>query len=218
VVSGKAELDSFDYVEDLRLEGEQGFVQLFNGISLHDHLVCSFPFQRMTAENTALALSEHWQQFGIHSFAQFDNSTVFTGPRHPDSVGQVIHLCWSLGVTPVFVPSRETGFQASIERYNGQWQRSVWECFRFENYQAVVEQSDRYVEAHRDKHWASIEAVNNRYDISPQNITQLDNPLKGTIIFIRRTDNNGTVNVLGHQWLVDSFWTTRLVRAGSKNQ
>jgi hypothetical protein len=35
VVSGKAELDSFEYVEDLRLEGEHGFVQLFNGISLH---------------------------------------------------------------------------------------------------------------------------------------------------------------------------------------
>jgi hypothetical protein len=79
VVLGKVELDSFDYVEDLRLEGEYGFVQLFNGISLHGYLVCSFPFPRMTAENTALALSEHWQQFGIHSFAQFDNSTVFTG-------------------------------------------------------------------------------------------------------------------------------------------
>jgi hypothetical protein len=35
--------------------------------------------------------------------------------------------------------------------------------------------------------------------------------LKGTIIFIRRTDNKGMVNILGHQWLVDSFWTTRLV-------
>jgi hypothetical protein len=116
----------------------------------------------MTAENTVLALSEHWQQFGIPSYAQFDNSTVFTGPRHPDTVGQVIRLCWSLGVTPVFVPPRETGFQANIERYNGQWQRSVWKRFRFKNYPAVVTQSDIYVEAHRDKHWASIEAVNNR--------------------------------------------------------
>jgi hypothetical protein len=80
----------------------------------------------------------------------------------------------------------------------------------------LVGQSDRYVEAHREKHWASIEAVNNRYDISDKNIIQLDNPLKGTIIFIRRTDNNGMVSVLGHQWLVDSFWTTRLVRAEVK--
>jgi hypothetical protein len=72
------------------------------------------------------------------------------------------------------------------------------------------------VEAHRDKHWASIEAVNNRYDISEQNIIQHDKTLKGTIIFIRRTDNNGMASVLGHQWLVDSFWGNRLVRGEVK--
>jgi hypothetical protein len=97
-------------------------------------------------------------------------------------------------VTPVFVPPHETGFQASVERYNGQWQRSVWERFHFKNYQALVEQSDHYVEAHREKHWASIETVNNRYDISDKNLIQLENPRKGTIIFIRRTDNNGMVS------------------------
>jgi hypothetical protein len=32
-----AELDSFDYIEDLRLSGKHGFVQLLNGISLHSH-------------------------------------------------------------------------------------------------------------------------------------------------------------------------------------
>jgi hypothetical protein len=131
VVTGSAELDSFDYVEDLRLAGKHGLVHVFNGISLHGHLVCSFPFQRMTAENTVFALKQHWQEFGIPSYAQFDNATVFTGFHGVDSVGQVIRFCLSLGVTPVFAPPRETGFQASVERYNGQWQKSVWERFRF---------------------------------------------------------------------------------------
>jgi hypothetical protein len=110
VVTGNAELDSFDYVEDLRLEGKHGFAHIFNGILLHGHLVCSFPFQRMTAENTVFALKQHWQKFGIPTYAQFDNATVFTGFPGIDSVGQVIRFCLSLGVTPVFAPPRETGF------------------------------------------------------------------------------------------------------------
>jgi hypothetical protein len=104
VTVGIAELDSFDYVEYLRLPNKHGFVQLLNGISLQDHLVCLFPFSRMTAEDTVFVLSEHWQELGILTYAQFDNSTVFTGSRHPDSVGQVIRFCLSLGVIPVFAP------------------------------------------------------------------------------------------------------------------
>jgi hypothetical protein len=205
VVTGVSELDSFEYVEDLRLEGKHGFMHLFNGISLHGHLVCSFPFQRMTAENTVFALKQHWQEFGIPSYAQCDNATVFTGPRHPDTIGQVIRFCLSLGVTPIFAPPREPGFQASIENDNGQWQKGVWERFHFKNDQALAEQSSRYVDAHRDKHWASIEATNNRYDISYPLKQELNKPLDGTMIFIRRTDNNGNVNVLGRQWIVDSL-------------
>ena len=216
VVTGAAELDSFDYVEDLRLEGKHGLVHVFNGISLHGHLACSFPFQRMTAENTVFALKQHWQEFGIPTYAQFDNASVFTGFPGVDSVGQVIRFCLSLGVTPVFAPPREAGFQASVERYNGQWQKSVWERFYFKNDQVLLEQSERYVDAHRDKHWSTIETTNNRYDLSKQNVPLSNKPLKGTIIFIRRTDNNGNVNILGRQWNVDALWTNRLVRAEVK--
>jgi hypothetical protein len=85
----------------------------------------------MTAENTVSSLIEPWRHFGVLTYAQFDNSTVFTGPRYVDCVGQVIRLCLSLVVIPVFAPPRETGFQANIERYNGMWEKSVWERFHF---------------------------------------------------------------------------------------
>ncbi|MDR1385829.1 MAG: hypothetical protein LBJ67_18550 [Planctomycetaceae bacterium] len=51
----------------------------------------------MTAENTVFALKQHWQEFCIPSYAQFDNATVFTGFHGSvDSVGQVVHcgLLW----------------------------------------------------------------------------------------------------------------------------
>ncbi|MDR3197329.1 MAG: hypothetical protein LBU34_05615, partial [Planctomycetaceae bacterium] len=146
----------------------------------------------MTAENTAFALSEHWREFGIPSYAQFDNSTVFTSSRHPDSIGQVIRFCLSLGVILLFAPPCETGFQASIERYNGHWQQSIWNhFFCFKNFWELVEHSETYVKAHREKNWDFIEATNNRYDISVQKRQLSNKPLQGTIIFIRRTDNKG---------------------------
>ena len=46
---GKAELDSFDIVEGLVLEGARN-VEVLNGISLHGGLVCSFPRSRITAK------------------------------------------------------------------------------------------------------------------------------------------------------------------------
>ncbi|MDR0703832.1 MAG: hypothetical protein LBF88_02480 [Planctomycetaceae bacterium] len=166
----------------------------------------------MTTENTVASLLEPWKRFGYPTYAQFDNSTVFTGPRPPNSIGHVIRLCLSLGVTPIFVPPHETGFQAGIERYNGLWQQGVWERFHFKNYQQLKEQSKKYVDAFRDKKWSSIRSAPNRYEVPNDFIFCCDHPLKGKIIFIRRTDNQGNTNVLGNTWNIDSLWTNRLIR------
>jgi hypothetical protein len=216
VAEGLAELDAFDYVEDLRLESKLGFVQVFNGISIHGGLACSFPKCRMSAENTVSAMMEHWKLFGTPEYAQFDNATVFMGSRHPDSVGKVIRVCLSLGVIPVFVPPRETGFQANIERYNGAWQRGVWERFHFKSRQALLKQSERYVHAYREKHWSSMVSAPNRYEIPKGWQVRYEERPQGTIIFIRRTNDKGLVTVLGHDWMVDKNWSNRLVRAEVK--
>jgi hypothetical protein len=113
---------------------------------------------------------------------------------------------------PVFAPPRETGFQASIERYNGLWQRGVWERFHFKNHQQLIEQSKKYADAFRDKKHDSIQAAPNRYVVPDDFVFRCDEPPKGTIIFIKRTDNNGIAKVMGNNWMVDSLWTNRLVR------
>lgn len=150
--TGVAELDQFDYVEDLTILGGTN-VEVFNAVSLHGGLAGSWPMSRMSAENTVQKLIAFWKHYGCPDFAQFDNSTVFQGPRHADSLGRVIRLCLSLGVTPVFAPPGETGFQAAIESYNGRWQRGVWKRFHFEDIPAVCRQSDLYVAAVNEKNW-----------------------------------------------------------------
>jgi len=207
-----AELDQFDYVEDLCIEGGKAF-QVLNGISLHGGLVGSWPMNRMTAENTVQKLIEFWTEFGLPDYAQFDNSTVFQGSRWPDSLGRVIRCCLSLNVIPVFVPPRETGFQASVESYNGRWERGVWKRFRFENLNGVQRQSAAYVEANRMKNWERHEAAPTRWQIPKEWTLDYSRKPKGKVIFIRRTTDDEYVETMGHWWLVQGAGAHKLVRA-----
>jgi len=75
----------------------------------------------------------HCRAFGFPDYVQFDNDTVFQGPRHPGALSRVARMAISLGVIPVFTPPRETGFHASIESYNGRWQSKEWSRFHFES-------------------------------------------------------------------------------------
>ena len=81
----------------------------------------------LEAKFTVETLIAHWREHGLPEYAQFDNDTIFLGNRmYRDAFGRVIRLCLQLGITPVFTPLKETGFQAAIENYNGRWQAKVW--------------------------------------------------------------------------------------------
>ena len=207
-----AELDQFDYVEDLCITGGTTF-QVLNVISLHGGRTGSYPMRRMSAENTVRKMIEFWKEAGLPDYAQFDNSMVFQGGLLPGTLGKVIRCCLSLNVIPVFVPPRETGFQASVESYNGRWQRAVWKRFHFENLSAVQRQSDKYVEALRCKNQERQEAAPTRWPF-PKNWT-LDYSIKprGKIIFIRRSTDDEYVEAMGHWWKVWGAGAHKLVRA-----
>ena len=126
VAARRVELDNFDIIEDLVIAGG-GDVNVLTGISLHGGLCGAWPQRQITAKITVDSLLTHWREVGLPAYAKFDNDTVFQGAhQHPDAFGRVIRLCLSLGVTPIFAPPRETGFQADIESFNGRWQTGVW--------------------------------------------------------------------------------------------
>src|SRR5262249_29216201 len=138
VASKRWELDSFDVVEGLVIKGGPQ-VEVLNGVSVHGGLAASWPVE---ASVTAKIVVEHWRQFGLPGYAQFDNDTIFPGPHaHPDVVGRVSRLCLSLGVVPGFVVPREFGFQATIEGYNGTWQAKVWARFEHTSLLGLQERS-----------------------------------------------------------------------------
>src|SRR2546425_2274841 len=78
VAAGRAELDSFDTIEGLALEGGIRLEGL-NVVSLHGGLPRSWPQPLVTAKTTGEALVEHWREGGRPGYAQVGNDTIFPG-------------------------------------------------------------------------------------------------------------------------------------------
>jgi hypothetical protein len=214
VAARQAELDSIDIVEGLAIK-DGPYLEVLNAVSLHGGLVGSWPHEgAVTAAWAVEALIEHWRSVGLPSYAQFDNDTIFTGPHtHPDTIGRVMRLCLGLGVVPVFVPPRETGFQAMIEGYNGLWQAKVRVRFTFTTPEGVRQQSDRFVAAVRARRSERIDTAPTRRAFPAPWRLDLQAHPRGRLIFVRRTDAVGAVRLLERRFAVDRRRAHRLVRA-----
>lgn len=213
LAAGQVELDQVDLVEGLKIKAGP-LVEVLNLVSLHGGLVASCPQSAAyTSSAVQKALVGHWRTWGLPCYAQFDNDTLFQGPHHlPDVISRVMRLCLSLGVVPVFVPPRETGFQASIENYNGKWQAKVWSRFEHSSLATLQACSANYVSAHRDRTASRREAAPMRQSFPKNWRLDLHAHPQGQLIFIRRTNPQGEVFLLGRSFLVDPHWVGRLVR------
>jgi transposase len=212
VARGDAELESVDIIEGLYIHGGP-HVEVINLLSFHGGLVASWPTSRVTAKTVVDALVEHWRALGLPTYVQFDNDAIFQGPHHHrDSIGRVTRLCLSLGVTPVFAPPREPGFQAAIESFNGRWQAKVWARAWHDSLASVQQQSARYVTALRRRAATRTDSAPARRPIPPGWTLDLQAPPRGVLIYLRRTTERGAVHLLGRTFDVDPTWPFRLVR------
>ena len=213
LASGRVELDSFDLIVDLKIQGGP-FVDVLTGISHHGGLPMAIPVERTPATFVERALIDHWRKVGVPKYAQFDNDTRFQGAHfRPDTIGRVSRRCLSLDVTPVFAPPRETGFQAAIESFNGRWERAVWYRFRHAHIPALRRRSDQFLRALHERHALRIDAAPARQPFPTGALTSLDDALRGVVIFLRRTDSVGRAELLGRVFPVRRTWNHRLVRA-----
>jgi hypothetical protein len=213
VARGEAELDSFDYIESLKIRGGP-LVNVLTGVSLHGGLPAAFPALRRTAQHTCDSLVRHWRRFGAPQYAQFDNDTVFQGARLvPGAVGRVARLCLSLGVAVVFAPPHEHGPQNLVESFNARWKAHVWRRFEWLSLAKLRRGSDRYLTAARQYGADRASKAPRRRPIPAAWSFDVNAPLRGTIVYLRRLDDAGYANILGHRFFVDRNWANSLVRA-----
>lgn len=115
-----------------------------------------------------------------------------------------MRLCQQLGVTAVFAPPRETGFQAAIESYNARWQAKVWQRFTHPDLDALRRRSAAYVTACEKKNAALIARAKALRRPFPENfVFKPKAPLCDTVIFLRRTDETGRLVVMGRLYEID---------------
>jgi hypothetical protein len=212
VATRSVDLDSYDFVEDLRLEDGPLFHVLTTRSQWHA-LANAWTTQRLSAAQTCQFLLGHWRKHGRPAYAQFDNGTVFEGGHiWPDTFGQVTRFCLALGVTPVFAAPAEHGFQNLIENFNGLWQQKVWHRFLHPDLRAVQQASDRFTAAWCARRARACEAAPLRQPLASSDHLDLRHLAPGTIVYLRRCDESGHIHLLGHRFAVAPGWSHRLIR------
>jgi len=212
VAAGRAEVDCFDFIEDLKI-AEGPLVNALTAKSVHGALTDAWMLSQLSAKGAVSCLQARWSRDGLPAHAQFDNDTVFQGAHQfADTVGRVSRLCLALGVIPVFVPPLEHGMQNTIEGFNALWQAKVWQRHRVSSMGELQMRSDQYIAAHRARAQQAAEAAPPRQPMPRDFELDLRAPLTGQIIFIRRTDERGQVHLLGQRFTVSPDWLHRLVR------
>lgn len=213
VAAGTAELDAFDVIEDLPLEGGPR-LDVLTTRALWGSVCGAWISAAMRARWLCERLETHWRAHGCPAYAQFDNDSRFQGTHtHPDVLGQVIRFCLSLGVTPVFAPAREHGPQNLNESFNHLWQQKVWHRFHHASALAFQARSDRFVAAYQRRRAAREDRAPDRRPFPKRWTLDLHQRPRGMVIYLRRTDEFGAIRVLGHRLEVDAQWVHRLVRA-----
>lgn len=212
VATGKAELDSFDLIEDLKIANGP-LVSVLTATSVHAGLVDAWPLEQASAKAVFEPLIARWQHEGLPQYAQFDNGTQFQGAHQwPDSIGRITRLCLGLGVIPVFAPPREPGFQNAIESFNGLWQAKVWQRYQFESLAQLEALSASYVSAHRARSAQRRERAPSRGSFPEDFKPDLNAAPAGMMIFLRRSDEAGRVHLLGRSFGIPDNWKHRLAR------
>lgn len=211
VAAQQVDLDSCDYIEDLRIE-DGPFVQVLTARAMWSPTAGAWTTERPSAAHACQGLLSLWQQHGRPHYVQFDNGAVFQGARNrPDIFGVVTRFCLGLGVTPVFAPPAEHGMQNLIEGFNALWQQKVWQRFHHADAQGLQLTSDRFVHA-----WCTRRARKDhtalRRPLPPSGQIDFRQLPAGTIIYLRRCSDCANLAVLGQCLNLPLAWAHRLVR------
>jgi hypothetical protein len=211
VAAAQAELDAFDFVEGLTFSRQRSF-DVLTAVSLWGHLAgAQLILPRKHLRGTLRALLRRWRRWGLPTYAQFDNDSIFQGSHgQPSHLGRIAHLCLCLGVVPVFAPPREQGFQNQIESFNALWQAKVWHRRRHRDATQLRGRSEAYLQAYHAKHAARLDASPPRR-IFPAALPR--QPVAPGVIFIRRADARGHVTLGRRSFRLAADCAHRLFRA-----
>lgn len=224
-VDAPGQVQQSDFVGPRYLRGAVRFYS-FNTVDLGTTRCSTIPIADRSAEALVPALWQTWVALGIPRIQQLDNDLVFFGSvRHPRGLGQILRLCLSQGVEPLFIPPSEPWRNGVVEKFNHHWQQK----FSREGVTSLEELSSRSraFEARHNSRWryrkhggqtpnqvlaAAVANVRIPESLTPPKLP-LPRPEMGRYHFIRFIRSDGTLRLWRESFPVPSEAIYEYVKA-----
>ncbi|MBL7112948.1 MAG: DDE-type integrase/transposase/recombinase [Bacteroidales bacterium] len=176
-----------------------------NIIDTENHHVGVYPIRDKRSLTIARTIVRFWTSYGIPDYLQMDNELAFRGSnRYPRSLGIVLRLALSQGVTPIFIPTAEPWRNGIIEKFNSNLYKYFFSVQKFTSFEDVEEKAPEFSDFHNQNHRYStqggkypnqINSVSQEHKLGPINLEDPIPLVEGSVIFIRfiRSDRRLTI-------------------------
>ena len=176
-----------------------------NIIDTENHYVGVYPISNKASTTVAKIMVRFWTTYGIPDYLQMDNELAFRGSnRYPRSLGIVLRLALSQGVTPIFIPPAEPWRNGIIEKFNSNLYKYFFSAQRFTSYEDVKDKAVEFSDFHNQNHRYStqggktpnqIKSLSQEHKLGPINLEDPIPLVEGSVIFIRfiRSDRKLTI-------------------------
>lgn len=128
-----------------------------NGIRFYSLNAVDVSSARAGVEPVASRSTEHvipglwsvWTRLGVPTFLQLDNELVFFGNRrYPRALGQLMRLCFEVGVELVFIPVREPWRNSIVEKFNDHWNKKFYRRVNIVSFDLLRRESLQFENRH----------------------------------------------------------------------
>lgn len=207
----------FTLVQQMDLVGPRyltGGVRFYfqNIIDIGNHHVGIYPIRDKRSITIARSIVRFWTTYGKPDYLQMDNELAFRGSnRHPRSLGIVLRLALSQGVTPIFIPPSEPWRNGVIEKFNSNLYKYFFSVQRFTSFEELEEKTPEFSDFHNQNHRYStqggkcpnqIASISQEHKLGPINLMDPIPLIEGSVIFIRLIRSDRRLTILGSLFIV----------------
>lgn len=183
-----------------------------NIIDVENHYVGVYPIRDKSSLTIAQRIAHFWTVYGMPDYLQMDNELSFRGSnRHPRSLGIVLRLALSIGVTPIFIPPSEPWRNGVIEKFNSNLAKYFFSVQRFASFEDLEDKTPGFSDFHNQNHRYStqgskppnqIKSISQEHKLGSINLEDPIPLVDGSVIFIRLIRSDRSLTILGTNFTV----------------
>jgi len=198
-----------------------------NAVDVATARAAAEPVESRGTEHVIPGLWRIWTRLGIPRVLQLDNELVFFGNRRsPRAMGQLLRLCFQVGVEVLFIPVREPWRNGVVEKFNDHWNRKLYRRVKVESFAALQRESLAFEERH-NRTWrysklkgttpnaaltASSVKVRFPAELTPP-VMPYAKPASGRVTVIRLIRSDGVLDVFGERFKLPAKTAYEYVKA-----